>query len=104
MGRIQTRLGVALVSVFSAKILLLTSSICCLLDSTEQRYCCILSKDATRRLGRELNHQQGDHGRRKSDAPNHSATLPTKQKFGRQIKVAQLDSNKNWNKCKRIKF
>ena len=36
-GRIQTCLGVALVSEFSAWILLLTSSICCSLDSTKQR-------------------------------------------------------------------
>ena len=35
--RIQTRLGVALVSEFSGGVLLLTSSICCLLDSTKQR-------------------------------------------------------------------
>ena len=25
-----------------------------------------------------MNHQPCDHGRRKNDAPNHSATLPTK--------------------------
>ena len=29
------------------------------------------------RFGWELNHQPYDHGRRKNDAPNHSATLPT---------------------------
>ena len=34
-------------------------------------------KDATTRLGWELNHQPCDHGRRKNDAPNHSAMLPT---------------------------
>ena len=36
----------------------------------------ILCKDATTRLGWELNHQPCDHGRRKNDAANHSVTLP----------------------------
>ena len=31
----------------------------------------------TTRLGWEWNHQPCDHGRRKNEAPNHSATLPT---------------------------
>ena len=37
-----------------------------------------LIKDATTRLGWKLNHQPCDRGRRKNDAPNHSATLLTR--------------------------
>ena len=50
--RIQTRLGVALVSEFSAWILLLTSSICCLLDlpSWDMSWS-MLPKDAATGLG-----------------------------------------------------
>ena len=36
----------------------------------------MLSKDATTRLEWELHYQPCDHGRRKNDAPIHSATLP----------------------------
>ena len=62
-----------------------------LVSSTKQRYFSLstLSKDATTRLGLELNHQRCDHGRRKNDAPNHSPTLPT-------ISTSHT-SNINWN-------
>ena len=56
-------------------------------DDCREAY--ILSKDATTRLGWELNHRLSDlgwelnhqlsaYGRCKADAPNHSATLPTR--------------------------
>ena len=66
----------------------------------------LLSKDATTRLGWELNHQPCDYGSRKNDAPNLSATLPTN--FSSHNKALQLqrhflshtlkDTNENeWN-------
>ena len=40
-----------------------------------------VTQGRSNRLGWVLNHQPCDHGRHKSDAPNHWATLPTKFKY-----------------------